>query len=77
VESPPGRSCWAPGRGRVIAAELEPLFTAGMRTVRLRLARAGRRVRRRGGRVRVTVTAQARDLVAQQGTVRARGALRR
>jgi len=67
----------ARARGRVVAEGLEPLFTTGTSTVRLPVTRAGGRVLRRGGRVRVTVTAQARDLVAQRATVRARGTLLR
>jgi len=65
--SAPGLAPCAPAR--VIAECLEPLLSAGRSTVRRRLTRAGRRVLRPGGRVRVFVTSQARDLVGQQVTI--------
>jgi uncharacterized delta-60 repeat protein len=57
-------------RGRVLAEGVQPVFRAGTATVRVQIARAGTRVLRRGGRVRVRVTATFRDVAA--GTARAR-----
>jgi hypothetical protein len=64
-------------RGRVIAQGLEPLFAAGRSTIRLPTTDIGERLLRRRARLRVSITAQARDLLALQTTTHARATVRR
>jgi uncharacterized delta-60 repeat protein len=64
-------------RGRIVAEGLEPLFAAGASTIRLPVTDLGQRLLRRREPLRVSVTANARDLLAQQTVVRTRATLQR
>ena len=63
--------------GRILAQSVEPVYAAGSRTAEIPLTATGRRVLRRGGRVRVQVGHAFRDVVGARHTGTSAGVLRR
>ncbi len=63
--------------GRILAQSVEPVYAAGSRTAEIPLTATGRRVLRRGGRIRVQVGHAFRDVVGARHTGTSAGVLRR
>ncbi len=63
--------------GRILAQSVEPVYAAGSRTAEIPLTATGRRVLRRGGRMRVQVGHAFRDVVGARHTGTSAGVLRR